>query len=172
MKNIIMVGYMGCGKTSVGKKISILEGIKFIDSDKAIEKIHNETIPKIFETKGEKVFREYETEYLRSLKDENETYVLSCGGGIVTTKENIPILKELGTVIFLETEAETILKRLEDDHSRPLLKGGDKREKIKNMLEIRTPMYMEAAELVVKTDGHGVKEIAEEVIKLMSEQVI
>ena len=75
MKNIILVGYMGCGKTSVGKKISILEGLKFIDSDKAIEKIHNETIPKIFENKGEKVFREYETDYLKTLKDETETFV-------------------------------------------------------------------------------------------------
>ncbi len=171
MKNIILVGYMGCGKTSVGKKISILEGLKFIDSDKAIEKIHNETIPKIFETKGEKVFREYETEYLKTLKDENETFVLSCGGGIVTTKENIPLLKELGTVIFLETSAEAILKRLEDDHSRPLLKGGNREEKVKNMLEIRTPMYMEAADKVVTTDGHGVKEIAEEVIKIVSEEL-
>ena len=106
MNNVILVGYMGCGKTTVGIRLSYRLKIPFLDTDKKIEKDHNCVISDVFATLGEETFRNWETESLVKLCKNNAAYVISTGGGMVLREENRRLLKKLGTVIYLRAKPE------------------------------------------------------------------
>ena len=155
--NIILVGFMGSGKTTLGKWIAKHTGRTLIDTDREIETMTGLTIKEIFDTKGEDYFRKLETDYLENLVKEKKTgLVISVGGGTPVAEKNRELLKNVGTVVYLRASAGELMKRLRYDVRRPLLQGKDGKERrilIEDMLKKREPAYMSAANIVVRTDG-------------------
>ena len=165
--NIILIGYMGSGKSTVGRKAAKAVEYNFLDTDALIEKEEGVTISKLFEEKGEQYFREKETETIRKLIAEPKGNIIATGGGLPMKEGNAELLKELGTVIYLKAETDTLMKRLSGDTARPLLKNGDLREKIETMLAIRGPVYEATADLVLQTDNMSFYEIICQIEKLL-----
>ena len=158
-RNIILIGYMGSGKSTVGRKAAKAVKYSFLDTDDLIEKEEGMTIAKLFEEKGEPYFREKETETIKRLIAEPKGNIIATGGGLPMKAGNAELLKELGTVIYLKAETDTLVKRLSGDTARPLLKNGDLREKIETMLAVRGPVYEACADVVLQTDNMSFYEI-------------
>lgn len=165
--NIILIGYMGSGKSTVAKELHIKTGVEIIDTDEMIVKEQGRSINEIFQTDGEAAFRNLETELLRRLSERSSAYILSTGGGMPVREENRAVLKNLGTVFFLKADTDTIFEHVKKDKNRPLLQGTDQRAKIAGMLKERTPMYELTADHVIKTDGKMVKDVVSEILCLM-----
>lgn len=160
--NIILVGYMGCGKTTVGKNLARITGYTFTDTDELIEKQQGRTISEIFATDGEEAFREMETGLLEQLLEENSRQlVLSTGGGMPLRERNRLLLARLGTVVYLKAEAETVFERIKDDTKRPLLQCENPLERIREMLAVRGPIYESATKNIIQVDNLRQSEIAE-----------
>lgn len=151
-RNFILIGYMGSGKTTFGKKAARAFGYQFIDTDACIEEQEGCTISELFAKKGEAYFRQCETELVKSLLSLPKGMVVATGGGLPMREENAVLLKQLGTVVYMITEVDTLVERLSGDTKRPLLSDGDLRGKIKSMLEIRGPVYQSLADLCITTD--------------------
>lgn len=139
MKNIVLTGFMCCGKTTVGKELSKKTGYKFIDSDEYIERKYKKTIPEIFKTLGEERFREMEKECIKEISLMSSC-VISTGGGVVLNPENVENLRKNGVVCYLEIGCDTVIKRRGDEGARPLLDNLT-REEISKKLELRKPFY-------------------------------
>ncbi len=154
---------MGAGKTSVGKTLARKMGLKFLDTDRLIEKQEGMTVSRMFETRGEEAFRRAETNMLKSLLDREGKAVLSAGGGLPLKEENQVLLKKLGLVVYLQVQPDTVFRRLKGDTSRPLLQGGDAKEKITRLLAFRAPVYKKASHMFVDVDNKTLDEIAEEI---------
>ena len=167
-RNIILIGYMGSGKSTVGRKAAKAVEYIFLDTDDLIEKEEGMTISKLFEEKGEPYFREKETETIKKLIAGSKGNIIATGGGLPMKAGNAELLKELGTVIYLKAETETLMKRLSGDTARPLLQNGDLREKIETMLAIRGPVYEACADLVLQTDDMSFYEIICQIEKLLA----
>ena len=161
--NIILIGFMGSGKTTVGINLSYKVQRTFSDMDKLIEKKEGMCISEIFAAQGEDYFREKETQLLRELKKERAGRIFSAGGGTPLRAENTKLLRELGTVVWLKVSAETVCKRLKGDTTRPLLQGEDPAEKVKKLLRQREECYAAAADIAVTTDNKAVSQIVEEI---------
>lgn len=157
--NIILIGFMGSGKTSVGELLAKRLSYQFKDTDQLIERKASDTINHIFQVHGEEYFRTLETGLLRKLQPILSNTVLSTGGGLPLKDQNRELLKKMGYVVFLKASKETIKKRLEGDSTRPLLRGEDLEEKIERLLGIRTPYYEKAAHKVIATDDKSFDEI-------------
>ena len=158
-RNIILIGYMGSGKSTVGRKAAKAMEYNFLDTDALIEQEEGMTISELFKEKGEPYFRERETETIRRLIAEPKGNVIATGGGLPMKEGNAELLKELGTVIYLKAETDTLVNRLSGDTARPLLQNGDLREKIETMLAIRGPVYESCADVVLQTDNMSFYEI-------------
>ena len=153
MDNIILIGFMGCGKSSIGRFLEKKHGHKLIDTDDYIEKQQNRSINDIFATEGEEYFRNLETQCIRELIDKSENgLVIAVGGGLPMRNENQALLKELGKVVYLRATEDTLVDRLTGDSKRPLLKGGDLRNKIQDLFARRETIYINLADLIVDTD--------------------
>jgi shikimate kinase len=163
MKTIFLTGFMGAGKTSVGKELAALLNLPVIDTDQLIEQKAGKSINEIFAVEGEAAFRKYERELLRTLP--REGVIVTTGGGIVIQKENRDWMKKNGVVIYLHCEPEEILQRLANDTSRPLLKN-NKQEQIKQLLAERLAYYKEA-DFIVDTTNKNIKEIAQEIVIML-----
>ncbi|MCD8223119.1 MAG: shikimate kinase [Clostridiales bacterium] len=159
-KNLILIGFMGAGKTSVGEAYAKKSGWPIVDTDQLIEEEAGMTISRIFAEKGETVFRETETAVMQRLLSDCDNTVISVGGGLPLREENRKILKELGTVVFLRVQKETVLKRLAGDTTRPLLQTDDVEARVGELLAYRNPIYAEAAHIVIDTDDRTPDEIA------------
>lgn len=146
--NIYLCGFMGCGKSTVGKILAKKLSMEFIDMDTAIEDFYKMKIPEIFSSYGEEGFRERETEICRILS-EKDSLIVACGGGAVLRKENVEIIKKSGTIVFLKVPEENLINRLRNDPTpRPVIQN----KSDENILEIyrnRLPKYLEAAEKIV-----------------------
>lgn len=163
-KNIIFIGFMGCGKTTLGKRLSREINREFIDMDKYIEQQEEMKISHIFEEKGEAYFREVESQLVKELYNQ-QGLIIATGGGVIKNEENILNFKKTGTIVYLEATPEHILRNLEDDNTRPLLEGGDKLEKITKLMEERKPLYEKYADVKIKVGGITVKMIVEKIIE-------
>lgn len=163
-EHIILIGFMGAGKSTIGRALARRLKAPFLDTDKEIESQAGASISHIFETQGEAVFREAETGLLKTLSAKGEKMVISTGGGLPLREENRRLLKRLGQVVYLQVQPDTVLKRLKGDATRPLLKGPDAREKVASLLGQRLPLYREAAHITVAVDNKRVEEIAEEIL--------
>lgn len=164
--SLSLVGFMGSGKTSIGKKISLFFDIPFLDLDEYIEKKLKKNISDIFREKGEEYFRNIETESLREVFLLYPKIVLSTGGGTVLKEENRRILKEKSKVIYLKGEFENLMKHLEDIEEyekRPLLKK--RKEELYNLWKKRLPLYESCADIVVEVDNKNIDEITFEIIE-------
>lgn len=163
MNNVILIGYMGCGKSTVGVRLSYTLQQPFLDTDKLIEKKQGRTIPEIFAEDGEEVFRQMETDCVRDLTSEKKWYVIATGGGLPMRKINRKILKELGIVVYLRIRPETVYERLKEDTGRPLLQGENPMEKIEHMIKERGPKYESCADVIIDVDGKSFEEILSEI---------
>ena len=157
-KNIILIGYMGSGKSTIGEKTARSLNIQFLDTDVLVEQQEGITISELFEQKGEAYFRTKETEVLCHLRKEQRKMVLATGGGLPMKEENQALLKELGIIVYLKAKPETLEERLKGDTTRPLLKEGDLRKKIETMLMVRNPVYEKVADIVLETDAMSIYE--------------
>lgn len=160
--NIYLVGPMGVGKSTIGRKLARKLGKKFFDMDREIEKRTGATIPLIFDLEGEKGFRERESRLLDELTA-SEDIVLATGGGAVLSDKNRAILADRGTVIYLDGSPELLLKRTAHDHNRPLLETGDRLGTIKSILTVRQPLYAGIADMTLTVDKLSVKQIIEQI---------
>jgi len=152
-ENIILTGYMGTGKTTVGKLLAKNMGMTFVDMDAQITEVCGMSINDIFAHHGEAYFRQVETDVLRSLCDKTNC-IIATGGGVVVTKENIPLLKQCGVVVCLMPETDEFwMKNVRCDTSRPLLRDDPDLSAAKARLESRKPMYLESADIVITDIG-------------------
>ncbi len=162
-KNVVLIGFMGCGKSTVGKKLANALSYSFMDTDAAIEELYGKTISQMFEEDGENFFRTAETELLKKLEKEADGVVLATGGGMPMREENAELLCKIGTVVFLETSLETILERLQNDTTRPLAAGEDRERKLCPLFEKRLPVYTAVADLCLNTEDKSFYAIIEEI---------
>lgn len=163
MDNIVLIGFMGSGKTGVGRELAELLSIPFYDMDEMLEQEAGMPIPEIFRLEGEEGFRRRESGLLKRLAEEKKdasAAVYSTGGGIVTREENIPLLKKLGTVIFFKVSPGTVMERIGNDASRPMLAGSGREERVRELMLLRTPMYLACADIVLAMDGYSKEENA------------
>ena len=149
-KNIILIGPMGAGKTTIGRQLAKRLSIRFYDSDHEIE--------------GEEGFRRRETEVIRELSLMNNI-VLSTGGGAVTQAENRVVLKNNGYIIYLKSSPEMLFKRTVDDKRRPLLQGDDRLEQIRKILNEREPAYIEMADEIIDSEKMSIKQIIQKILE-------
>lgn len=166
MQNVILIGFMGSGKSTIGRILAQKLKFQWLDMDIEIEKGEQKTIQEIFDEKGEAYFRDLETDYLKQLTQQNNK-VISTGGGIVLKEENIALLKEIGTVVFLHADSAQIIENLKDDTKRPLLKGDNVEEKIMRLLDERESNYLSAANIIIQTTGKSMDHVVEEIISLL-----
>lgn len=160
IKNIVLCGFMGSGKTVTGKLLAKSLGLAFVDMDEYIEKSNGMTVNEIFAKYGEAEFRRMETEAARLL-GKGEGTVIACGGGAVLRPENVTFLKANGDLFYLSVTADTVKSRLKNDTTRPLLKD-DKANAIITLLNSREPIYLSVADHII--DSNGTKESAAEQI--------
>lgn len=163
--NIILVGMMGAGKTTIGKELlNVLKDYTLIDMDSEIENREKMKISEIFKKYGEKHFRELETNLLKELS-KNQNQIISTGGGVFEKEENRNILKETGTVFYLKASAEKLFDRIKSQTHRPLLQQGFGIQKVKSILDNREANYSKA-DIIIDTENmlpqNIVKRIVEE----------
>ncbi|MBN1793509.1 MAG: shikimate kinase [Candidatus Omnitrophica bacterium] len=166
MRNIVLAGFMGTGKTCVGKKLAGRLGIEFVDLDDVIEAREGRLITQIFAEKGEAYFRGVEKALVREFS-EKTPFVIATGGGAVVDQENLRLLKKSGVVILLEADIETILERTHGQTHRPLLMVADPKGRIKELLEARAPFYKKA-DYAIDTTSLNVDEVVERILSLVS----
>ena len=148
MDNIVLCGFMGCGKSTVGKNLARKTGKKFIDMDSYNEKKAGMTVTEIFDKFGEKGFRQMEYEACKELS-EMKGLIIASGGGAFTFRRNVDVFKGKDIIVFLDVPIETIKYRLRNDKSRPLLQKPDRDKVMQELYEKRLPVYREAADVVV-----------------------
>lgn len=149
MNNIVLCGFMGCGKSTVGKNLARKKGMAFIDMDTYIEEKAGMTVSEIFEKHGENGFRDMEHEACRELA-EKSGLVIASGGGAFTFQRNVDAFKGKDVIVMLDVPLETISLRLKNDKTRPLLQRPDKEQAMKELYDRRYPIYKTAADLIIK----------------------
>ncbi len=162
-KNIVLIGFMGTGKTSVGKILAAKLNRKLVDVDQRIEEKEKRKIGEIFENDGEPQFRALEKEMIREVSKERGI-VITTGGGAVLDPENVGALKENGQLVLLKASPETILERVKRSKHRPLLKGEDRLAQIKRLLIQREPFY-HCADVEIETDGLSAVPVAKMILE-------
>ncbi len=150
--NLVLVGPMGSGKTSIGRRLADRFGLRFVDADHHVEQQSGATISAIFEHVGEAGFRQREAAALAGLLA-GERLLVATGGGAVLGEANRRLMRERGFVVYLQAGLESQLKRLHRDRSRPLLQRPDREQVLRELARLREPLYREVADLVLDTDG-------------------
>lgn len=163
MKNIVLTGFMGTGKTEIGRELSNILGWKLIDIDDEIVKAQNSSINDIFSKSGEQVFRDLETEMIRKTTGKNNI-IISTGGGAIVRQENLDLLSSSGIIVCLTARPETIIDRTSKSSKRPLLNVEDPLGRIKDLMESRKPFY-EKADLMIDTEAKTPLQIAKEILE-------
>ncbi|KAA0258395.1 shikimate kinase [Deferribacter autotrophicus] len=165
--NIYLIGFMGTGKTTVGKILAEKLGRKFYDLDELIERKAGKSIRDIFIDDGEEHFRKIETEVLKEVAG-GKGYIIATGGGLLTTEGNYEVMKESGVIITLAASAESIYERLKGDESRPLLMVENVIDEIKRLMFERAPLYIKA-DYIVDTSDVSPDEVAAEIMEFLDE---
>lgn len=161
--NLYLVGFMGAGKSVIGRRVARELGYRFLDSDHVIEKKQGKRIPEIFEESGEAYFRQLERAFIESGHPDTGC-VISCGGGLVVQDGMKERLKEKGVVICLFASVESIIERTARNKNRPLLNVPDPAAKVRALLKEREPIYM-AAGTCITTDGRSIPEVTRHMVR-------
>ncbi len=164
--NVVLVGFMGSGKTAVGRRIAQRLGYTLLDTDQFIEDQVGCTIAQLFDVQGEAYFRDLENRLAAHLHKLNN-HVISTGGGMPIGPGNLERLRAAGRTVFLNADPEEIVQRLERDTRRPKLKGGELRETVARLLAERTPHYAQS-EITIDTKGKSVNRVAGAIIALLA----
>jgi len=160
-KNIVLIGFMGCGKSTVGRELHQRLGYRLMDLDQLIEDSMGKKITEIFREEGESAFRDFETLQLTEISKQTETrHIISTGGGIVIRPENRSLLRKMGYVVWLRAPEKVIFERTSRNRDRPLLNEPNARARISELMAEREPWYRETAHLIVDTAGLESHEIA------------
>lgn len=162
LKNIVLTGFMGTGKSEVANELSRLCGMRLIDIDREIEISQRKSISEIFSNYGEDYFRQLETAAILQFASENGV-IISTGGGAVLREENMEALQANGRIFCLTASPETIMRRTGSNNDRPLLQCADRQKKITDLLKERQPIY-ERSGIMIDTEGKTPFEIANEII--------
>ncbi len=167
--SIALIGFMGTGKTAVGKALAKKLGKEFVEMDSLIEQKARKTIPEIFQQDGEIIFRELEIEVTKEIA-ERKNAIIACGGGVVLNKINIDRLKKECIIAHLTTSPRIILKRTSsDENERPLLSRPRKALHIRELLRFRKPFYERAADIKIDTSKLVINAVVEQIIKKVKE---
>ena len=169
-RNIILIGPMGSGKSTIGNIIARRLHREFQDSDHFIEERTGVDIARIFDIEGEQGFRDRESNALNELLGQNDR-VIATGGGSILREENRQLLKQKGYIIFLDTSVNQQLHRLRRDKKRPLLQTENPRERLEILLAERRPIYLDLADLAVKTDKRVARRLAADIIDRLPENL-
>ena len=162
--SLALIGFMGTGKTAVGKALAIKLGREFIELDSLIEQLAGKIIPDIFQQDGEIIFRELEIAAIRQVASK-EGVVIACGGGVVLNQINIDRLRNKSVIIYLTASPKVILKRVsEDSTERPLLEVANPALTIQKLLEFRQPFYERAADITIDTSTLDINSVAKQII--------
>ena len=166
--NILLIGPMGSGKTSVARLLANNLDKKFLDTDEEIMKKTGVDITYIFDMEGEEGFRKREYLALKECLTDNNT-VLSTGGGIVLSKENRNLLKDRGTVVYLQTSISSQVERTASSNNRPLLQKKDPEEILEKLMLTRGHLYEEIADITIMTDNKSLQEMSKEIQRAINE---
>lgn len=166
--NIVLIGFMGAGKSTVSAYLNKEYGMEVIEMDQVIAEREKMSISDIFAVHGEEYFRNLETNLLIEMQSQTNK-VISCGGGVAMRDRNVKEMKKNGRVVLLTAAPETILERVKDSDDRPLLNGHKDVDYIGDLMEVRRPKYEAASDIVVSTDQKRVSEICEEMMQKLKE---
>ena len=161
--NIALIGFMGAGKTAVGKALAGKLNRQFVELDSLIEQRAGKPIPEIFRQEGEIAFRELEIEVTKEISNK-KNLVIACGGGVVLNKINIDRLRKESRIVYLTAPPKVILKRVSGGEGRPLLNVPNKTLEIQELLRFRKPFYERAADIKVDTSKLDIDTVAEQII--------
>jgi len=161
--NLYLVGFMGVGKSAIGRKVARELGYKFIDTDQEIEHLAGRKIPEIFSSQGELVFRKMERDFIEN-GHPSAGCVVSCGGGLVVQDGMSDLLKEKGVVICLFASTETIVERTSRNNNRPLLNVDNPEARVRQLLAEREPIYMNSGACIT-TEGRSISEVVSHLIR-------
>ena len=167
--HLILIGFMGSGKTSIGRGLSYKLRRAFHDTDRMIEEKEGMSISEIFAAKGEEAFRQMETEVLREIRDDRIGRIYSLGGGTPVRMENQPLIKKCGTVCYLRITAEEVYERLKGDTTRPLLQCDDPLSRIRDLIAKRGPAYERCADIIADTGSISRERVMETVLERLKE---
>lgn len=163
VRNLVLVGFMGSGKSSVGRELARRWHFRFFDTDAIIRNKYRRSIADIFASLGEPLFRDEENNALQDLQHSRQA-VIATGGGIVLQPRNHPLLHSLGVVVWLTATEEVIWERVSRNQNRPLLKTKDPRSTIRDLMSTRYPLYRSIADITVETSGLTHQEVADRVL--------
>ncbi|MGB9727113.1 MAG: shikimate kinase [Nitrososphaeria archaeon] len=166
-KNVVFIGFMAVGKTSVAKEVAYRLGKKYVSTDELIISKLNKSISRIFEEDGERFFREVEKNVVKEASL-MEDAVIDCGGGVILYEENVKVLKSNGIIFFLHATPETLFERsLNELGARPLLGNKFTLDDVKRLLARRMPLYLDAADYIVDTTDCSIEVVADKVISVL-----
>ncbi len=169
-RNIILIGPMGSGKSTIGSLIAKRLHRDFMDSDHYIEERTGVDIARIFDVEGEQGFRDRESKALIDLLSQSDR-VIATGGGSVLRQENQRLLKQKGYIVFLDTTVNQQMQRLRRDKKRPLLQTENPRERLEVLLAERRPIYLDLADLTIKTDKRVARRLAADIINQLPDNL-
>ncbi len=167
-ENIFLIGFMGAGKSTAARMLKERCEMQLLEMDEEIEAREKMKISEIFEKKGEAYFRALETDLLRELEGKQDI-VVSCGGGAAMRACNVEAMKKSGKIIYLSVRPDTVLLRVADSHTRPLLEGNMNEVYVRAMMQERLPKYIAAADITVETDEKSAEEICAEIVRKVKE---
>jgi shikimate kinase len=168
--NIILIGFMGCGKSSIGRRLALRLGHQFLDTDELIiASADGKSISEIFAEEGEEAFRARETGAIRSLSS-SQSIVLATGGGAILREENRRILSDLGLIVWLHADADILFERASRNRKRPLLQVENPRTTFNALLESRLPTYRAAASVTVDASGLSHDQTVEAIVRAIQDQ--
>ena len=165
MKNIVLIGFMGTGKTTIATQLANKLRLRYISTDSLIEKRENRTINEIFTKEGEDYFRDVESDVIREVSSQ-EGLVIDTGGGVVMREENLTNLKSTGVVICLTADEEAIMARTKKYKHRPLLNVEDPKLKIRSLLAKRTPLYAKC-DHSIDTGKFTIRQVIEKIMEIV-----
>lgn len=160
-KNIFLIGFMGCGKSTMAKMLSECRGLELVEMDETIEAEAGMSINEIFETYGEEHFRDLESQLITRIAEKGNA-VVSCGGGAILRPQNVETMKKNGKVVYFSATPETIYQRVKNSTNRPLLNGNMNVEYIASLIEKRLPRYLAAADVTIVVNGKEKQEVLNE----------
>ena len=167
-ENILLIGFMGTGKTSVSRELKKITNLPEIDMDKYIVDREKMSIAEIFDKFGEDYFRKVETECLKEIL-KNKGLIVSCGGGVVVKDENVSYMKNRGKIVLLTATPETVYERVKHSTERPILNNNMNVEFIGELMEKRRERYLSVADIIIKTDNKSIEDIVKEILDKIGE---
>lgn len=166
MKHIILIGFMGSGKSSIGPLLAEALNLDYVDTDGFIEEEEGRSIPEIFSTFGESYFRSKESEALERILKGNAC-VVSTGGGIILDSRNVCLMREFGKIIYLKADVDTLYERVKNSTNRPLIQGDNAYRRFRDLFNTRQSIYENAADYVVDTSRLAMDEVVREALKVI-----